>query len=98
MAMGAVLLFMWWLIAAATGPEAYATFMAAATSWFGLFIAVGFTWTFYQHMFSGIRHLIMDSGEGFDLATSRGMAFGAFVASIALTIVTWVIILSTKGV
>jgi succinate dehydrogenase / fumarate reductase, cytochrome b subunit len=98
MAMGAVLLFMWWLIAAATGPEAYATFMAAATSWFGLFIAIGFTWTFYQHMFSGIRHLIMDSGEGFDLATSRGMAFGAFVASIALTIVTWVIILSTKGV
>jgi hypothetical protein len=40
----------------------------------------------------------MDSGEGFDLATSRTMAFGAFAVSIVLTIITWAIIFSTKGV
>jgi len=36
MAFAAVLLFLWWLIAAATGPEAYATFMQVATGWFGI--------------------------------------------------------------
>ena len=66
MAMGAMLLFLWWLIAAATGPAAYASFMGVATGWFGILIGIGFTWTFFQHMCSGIRHLIMDSGEGFD--------------------------------
>lgn len=98
MAMGAVLLFLWWLIAAATGPEAYATFMAVATSWFGLLIGIGFTWVFFQHMCSGIRHLIMDSGEGLEIGASRQLAFGTFAGSITLTVITWAIILSTKGI
>jgi succinate dehydrogenase / fumarate reductase, cytochrome b subunit len=97
MAMGAMLLFLWWLIAAATGPEAYTTFMSVATGWFGMLVGIGFTWTFFQHMCSGIRHLIMDTGQGFDLATSRVMAMGAFAAAIILTMVTWAIILSGKG-
>lgn len=98
MAMGAMLLFLWWLIAAATSPAAYATFMGVATGWFGILIGIGFTWTFFQHMCSGIRHLIMDSGEGFDLATSRAMAMGTFLASISLTLITWAIIFTTKGI
>jgi succinate dehydrogenase / fumarate reductase cytochrome b subunit len=98
MALGAMLLFMWWLIAAASGPEAYGIFMEVATGWFGIVIGIGFTWTFYQHMCSGIRHLVMDTGDGFDLVTSRSMAFAAFAVSIILTAVTWAIIFSTKGV
>ncbi|MFZ4690257.1 MAG: succinate dehydrogenase, cytochrome b556 subunit [Polymorphobacter sp.] len=97
MAMGAMLLFIWWLIAAATGPEAYGIFMSVATGWFGILVGVGFTWTFYQHMCSGIRHLIMDTGQGFDLVTSKTMALAAFGASVALTVLTWAIIFTTKG-
>ena len=97
LALGAVILFLWWLIAAATGPEAYLAFMAVATGWFGKFVAIGFTWSFFQHMGTGIRHLVLDTGQGFDLATNKFWATMTIMASLALTIVTWGIIFSTKG-
>ncbi len=97
MAMGAMLLFLWWLIAAATGPEAYLVFLRVAHSWFGILVGVGFTWTFFQHMCSGIRHLIMDTGQGFELGTSKLLATGAFVVSVLLTALTWATIYFTKG-
>ncbi|OYU15561.1 MAG: succinate dehydrogenase, cytochrome b556 subunit [Alphaproteobacteria bacterium PA4] len=97
MALGGVMLFLWWLVAAASGPEAYQIFMGVATGWFGLLIAFGLTWVFFQHLCSGIRHLIMDSGEGFDLDTSRTLASATLVASTLLTILTWIVIAMTKG-
>ncbi|MEY2882698.1 MAG: succinate dehydrogenase, cytochrome b556 subunit, partial [Pseudomonadota bacterium] len=57
----------------------------------------GLTWVFFQHLCSGIRHLIMDSGEGFDLDTSRTLAITTLVASTLLTILTWIVIAMTKG-
>ena len=97
MALGAVVLFLWWLVAAATGPAAYAIFLAVATGWFGVLVGIGFTWVFYQHLCSGIRHLVMDTGQGYDLATSRSSAMATFVVSILLTIATWATIFMTKG-
>lgn len=97
MALGAVVLFLWWLIAAATGPDAYALFMVVATGWFGKLIGFGLTWVFFQHLCSGIRHLIMDTGQGFDLATSRAMASATLIASTLLTVLTWTVIAMTKG-
>ena len=98
MAMGAVLLFLWWLVAAATGPEAYATFMGVATGWFGIVVGVGFTWVFFQHLCSGIRHLIMDTGQGYALATSKATATSTLAASVVLTGLTWAAIHFTKGI
>ena len=97
MALGAVVLFLWWLIAAASGPAAYATFMDVATGWFGMLVGIGFTWVFFQHLCSGIRHLVMDTGQGFDLATSRTLATATLVVSALLTALTWVIIFAQKG-
>jgi succinate dehydrogenase / fumarate reductase, cytochrome b subunit len=97
MALGAVVLFLWWLIAAASGPEAYLAFMGVATGWFGMLVGVGFTWVFFQHMCSGIRHLIMDTGQGYELGTSRTMATATLVVSVFLTVVTWFVIIFGKG-
>ena len=97
MALGAVVLFLWWLIAAASGPAAYLTFMDVATGWFGKLVGFGLTWVFFQHLCSGIRHLIMDTGQGFDLATSRAMASATLIASTLLTVLTWTVIAMTKG-
>lgn len=97
MALGATLLFLWWLIAAATGAEAYATFMGIATSWVGKIIAIGFTWTFFQHLASGVRHLVMDTGEGLEIGVSKQLATSTIVASVLLTIATWAVIFLTKG-
>ncbi len=97
MAFGAVMLFLWWLVAAATGPDAYRTFMGVATGPVGIVIGFGFTWVFFQHMCSGIRHLIMDTGQGFDLATSRMLASTTIIVSTFLTIMTWIAIYLHKG-
>ena len=97
MALGAVVLFLWWLIAAASGPAAYATFINVATGWFGMLVGIGFTWVFFQHLCSGIRHLVMDTGQGFDLAISRTLATATLVVSVLLTAFTWVIIFAQKG-
>ena len=97
MAFGAVLLFLWWLIAAATGPDAYAAFHRVATGWFGLLVGFGFTWVFFQHLLSGVRHLVMDTGAALDLASSRTFATLTLIGSVLLTILTWIAIYLTKG-
>lgn len=98
MAFGAVVLFLWWLIAAATGPEAYAVFYRVATGWFGILVGVGLTWVLFQHMMSGIRHLVMDTGAALEIHDSKTFATATIVLSLILTAVTWIAILATKGV
>lgn len=93
MAFGAVLIFLWWLIAAATGPEAYATFYEIATGPFGIIVGVGFTWVLFQHMMSGLRHLYLDTGAGYEISGNRRLAAATFVASTLLTLIVWAIIL-----
>ena len=97
MATGGVVLFLWWLAAAATGAEAYAFFYKVATGWFGILIGVGLTWVFFQHLMSGIRHLVMDTGSALEIATNKRFAMMTFVGSVLLTALTWGAILYGKG-
>jgi succinate dehydrogenase / fumarate reductase cytochrome b subunit len=85
------LLLAWWLIAAATGPEAYATANAFLASWFGRLVMFGFTWALFFHLCNGIRHLFWDAGKGFELPTMRKSGMAAIIASVLLTLLTWVI-------
>lgn len=98
MAFGGVMIFLWWLVATASGEAAYATFYRVATGWFGLIVGFGFTWTLFQHMCSGIRHLVMDTGAAMTPEVSRKFAAGTLVASGFLTLATWAYILSLKGI
>lgn len=79
----------WWLVAAASGPEAYEGFTRAATGWFGIFIGVGLTWAFFQHALSGIRHFFMDVGAGFELRTNKFWATMTLAGSVVLTALFW---------
>src|SRR5215217_4813231 len=60
------LLMAWWLIAAGSGPNAYAKMGAFMGSAFGRLILFGYTWALIHHMLGGIRHLIWDAGYGFE--------------------------------
>ena len=79
------LLLVWWLIAAATGPEAFATVSAVFGSWLGRIVLIGYCWALLHHMFGGIRHFIWDMGTGFELATVDKLAWGTLFASLAAT-------------
>lgn len=79
----------WWLFAAASGPEAYATFMHVATSWFGYLVMVGLTWAFFEHLFSGLRHLVLDTGAGYELKSNRIWSLAVMIGAPLVTIAIW---------
>src|SRR3569623_1760422 len=89
---GAIAL-VWWLVAAASGPEAYATFTAVATSWIGIVVWVGLTWFLFQHTLSGLRHLVMDVGAGIEIKKNKFRALKTLVGSPLLTDALWAYIL-----
>ena len=86
----------WWLAALAGGADAYATFAKAAAHPVGIVVLIGLTWAFFQHLFSGIRHLVMDTGAGFELDTNKRFAILTLVGSIVLTAALWVYILEYR--
>ncbi|GAA4714696.1 succinate dehydrogenase, cytochrome b556 subunit [Sphingomonas lutea] len=83
----------WWLMALADGPEAYGTFTQAAAHPIGLVVLVGLTWAFLQHLFSGIRHLVMDSGAGFEININKRYALLTIIVSVLLTALLWAYLL-----
>lgn len=86
-------LLVWWVFAAAMGPEAYATFQAVAGSLPGQLILFGFTWALVHHTIGGLRHLVWDTGRGFDLATVEMTARLAVAASVSITLIIWAVAL-----
>ncbi len=83
----------WWLWAVARGNEPYSAFTKVATSPVGLVVLVGLTWSFFQHLLSGIRHLVMDSGAAFELRINKTFAVLTIVGSVILTAIMWVYLL-----
>lgn len=88
-------MLVWLLLAAATGPEAYATFTNFATSLIGQIMLLGWTFAVYLHMFGGIRHLIMDTGRLLTIPNSNLAVLFIWVASFVLTAATWCTIWGT---
>jgi succinate dehydrogenase / fumarate reductase, cytochrome b subunit len=85
------LLLAWWLLAAATGPNAYAGIGSFMSSFVGRVILFGSTWALMHHMLGGIRHFIWDTGRGFGPAEREWLAVASLVGSIGLTIIIWVL-------
>jgi len=79
----------WWLFAIAAGPVEYQKFATVVAHPAGLIVLVGLTWAFFQHLLSGIRHLTMDSGAGFQLDTNKRLAILTIVGSVILTAALW---------
>lgn len=82
-------ILVWWLTAIAGGAESYGRFQDAATSWIGLIVLIGLTWAFFQKTFAGIRHLVMDTGMGFELRANKLGAIATLVGSILATALLW---------
>jgi succinate dehydrogenase / fumarate reductase, cytochrome b subunit len=85
------LVLVWWLLAVASGPAAYATFQSIAGSFLGRLVLFGYTWALVHHMLGGLRLLIWDTGRGFGAAEREWMVRATLAGSIILTIVLWVV-------
>jgi succinate dehydrogenase / fumarate reductase cytochrome b subunit len=85
------LLLAWWLLAAASGPNAYAIFQSVASSFIGRIVLLGYTWALVHHMLGGLRHLIWDTGRGFGPAEREWLVRANLAGSIVLTIILWIV-------
>ena len=89
------LLLVWFLAALASGDAAYTTFRDVFTyndgglNIIGWVIAVGLTLSLFQHMMSGIRHLVLDTGAAYELKLNQRLARLTFLGSTVLTLAFW---------
>jgi succinate dehydrogenase / fumarate reductase cytochrome b subunit len=93
MALVALPVLLWWLGALASGPAAYDAFTRVATSPIGYLVLVGISWSFFNHMASGIRHFVLDIGAGYELKTNRAWSIGSIVIGLILTAGFWAALL-----
>lgn len=86
------LLIVWWFLAAASGPEAFAVADGVIRSWFGDLVMFLSVWALWYHTLAGIRHLIWDQAVGLDLQSAYTMGYVVIGGSVVLTILTVIIV------
>jgi succinate dehydrogenase / fumarate reductase cytochrome b subunit len=88
-----LLLFVYWLVAAASGVEAYAT----ARSFFAhpliRLLLIGFSFAFFYHLMNGVRHMTWDTGHGLERKSARLSGWIVFLGAIVTTAVFWFLVL-----
>lgn len=92
-------LFLWWIGSLAAGKDAYAVFVDVFTyssgklNALGYLFGIGLTFSFFQHLMTGIRHLMLDTGAGYELRSNRVFSQATLVVSVLLTTAYWVYLL-----
>jgi succinate dehydrogenase / fumarate reductase cytochrome b subunit len=84
------LLFTWWLMALASGHDAYARAMRLLDTPLVKLLLAAFTFAFVYHFCNGIRHLIWDTGRGLERAQARRSGAVVIIAAVLLTaLILW---------
>ena len=100
-------LLLWWVGAIASGEQSYQTFIAyvwagngtiaaTVTSALGKLVLVGLTWAFFQHLATGVRHMVLDIGAGYELHANARWSSLTLLFSIAATVLVWAFVM-TRG-
>jgi succinate dehydrogenase / fumarate reductase cytochrome b subunit len=92
-----LLLFAYWLVAAASGKAEYET----ARAFFGhalvRVLLIGFSFAFFYHLLNGVRHLTWDTGHGMERKAARLSGWVTFLGALATTAMFWFFIFSRAG-
>ena len=91
-ALGAALIVVAWLLAAATSASAFATVDGLLDSFIGDVILLGATWSIFYHMLGRLRHVLWDFGYCLEVAVSEKLAIGMFALATILTALVAVVI------
>ncbi|WP_147164406.1 succinate dehydrogenase, cytochrome b556 subunit [Pararhodospirillum oryzae] len=82
--------FLLWIVSAASGASAFEAVQGFYGTWFGYLVLFGFTVVLFYHLCNGIRHLLWDTGFGFDMPTLRKTGAIAIGAAATLSVLAWI--------
>jgi succinate dehydrogenase / fumarate reductase cytochrome b subunit len=91
------LLLVYWMAAAAAGPERYAAALDTLASPLAQLVLFGVTFSFCYHLLNGVRHLFFDMGHGFELKTARASGWAVAICAVLLGLVVWVAVRAGLG-
>jgi succinate dehydrogenase / fumarate reductase, cytochrome b subunit len=86
-----LVLLVWWLLAAAAGPSAFADVQWFLSSWLGLLVLFGMSGAAWYHTLNGVRHLAWDAGYGYDIPSTYRSGRVVMVATAVMTVLTWIV-------
>jgi succinate dehydrogenase / fumarate reductase cytochrome b subunit len=84
------LLLVYWFIAVAAGPDAFAAAQRFMGSIVGQALLFGWTVALFYHLCNGIRHLFWDAGIGYELPTAYRSGWTVVIATAALSVIAWI--------
>jgi succinate dehydrogenase / fumarate reductase cytochrome b subunit len=92
-----MLLLVYWLFAAALGPDTFADAQALIGSWLGYLLLLGWSFSLFFHLANGLRHLAWDAGYGFELDQVYASGWIVVGAAVGLTVLAWIVGLVALG-
>jgi succinate dehydrogenase / fumarate reductase cytochrome b subunit len=87
-----MLLLVYWLVALASGAEAYADARSVFAHPLTRVLLVAFSFAFFFHLCNGVRHLVWDTGRGLERKAARTSGWIAFLVAVAATLLFWVLV------
>src|SRR5258707_1270440 len=85
------LLLTCWLVIAATSEQGFERFQYFLGSAVGLFLLFCWSLALVFHLMTGLRHLWMDTGRGYDEKTYHQTGIAVLVGTVVLTALIWVV-------
>jgi succinate dehydrogenase / fumarate reductase, cytochrome b subunit len=92
-----LLLFVYWLVAAASGRQAYETAHSFFAHPLVQVLLIGFSFAFFYHLLNGVRHMVWDTGHGMERKAARLSGWIVFLGSIATTALFWGLVMRHGG-
>ena len=78
-------LLLWYILAVASGPEAYQGLVGFFAGWPGRILLAASLLGLFYHLFNGIRHLVWDTGRALEIRNAYRAGFGVLIATVLAT-------------
>jgi succinate dehydrogenase / fumarate reductase cytochrome b subunit len=78
-----------WLLDAAVGAETYTAMLSYLDTTVGRVLLVGWSFAFFFHLSNGVRHLVWDSGRGFEKSQANASSWFVLILAVVLTALFW---------
>ncbi|GGD55176.1 succinate dehydrogenase, cytochrome b556 subunit [Croceicoccus mobilis] len=93
LAVAGLAVLLWFVGAIAGGAASYETFQSVMGSPIGIIVLIGISWSFFNHLMSGIRHLVLDVGAGYEVERNNRWSVITILLGILLTALFWAVII-----